>query len=67
MSGLTQRLRNAARPGAWSDPKTFIEAAERIEELEAKLLALAEERLAQALSEAPAPKRPVGRPRKTEK
>lgn len=66
MSALTQRLRNAARPGAWSDPKTFIEAAERIEELEAKLLALTEEKLAQAISAMPEPKKPVGRPRKTE-
>ena len=67
MSALTQKLRNAAMPGAWADPKTFVEAADRIEELEAKLLALTEEKLSQALSEAPAPKRPVGRPRKTEK
>ena len=66
MSALTQKLRNASRPGAWADPKTFLEAAERIEELEAKLLQLTEEKLSQALSEAPAPKKPVGRPRKTE-
>jgi hypothetical protein len=72
MSALTQKLRNASRPGAWSDPKTFLEAAERIEELEAKLLQLTEEKLAQALSApstttvAAAPKRGRGRPPKVE-
>ena len=67
MSALTQKLRNAAQPGSWSDPKTFIEAAERIEELEARLLALAEEKLSEALSGASSePKRGRGRPRKTE-
>lgn len=70
MSALTQKLRNASRPGAWSDPKTFLEAAERIEELEAKLLQLTEERLSQALSGASTataePKRGRGRPPKAE-
>jgi hypothetical protein len=65
MSALTQKLRNAAQPGAWADPKTFVEAAERIEELEAKLLALTEEKLSQALSGASTTtKRGPGRPPK---
>jgi len=68
MSALTQKLRNAAQPGAWADPKTFIEAAERIEELEAKMVQLADERLSEALSGGQSDaKRGRGRPRKEEK
>jgi tetrahydromethanopterin S-methyltransferase subunit G len=40
MSALSTKLRNAAMPNAWFDPHTFVEAADRIDELEAQVLEL---------------------------
>ena len=40
MSVISTKLRNAAMPNAWFDPQTFIQAADHIDELEAKVVEL---------------------------
>ena len=67
MSALSTKLRNAAMPNAWVDPSTFTQAADYIDELEARVNELQSLKIQElvdmaALAE---PKRPRGRPKKT--